>query len=169
MSFIVAEVARTDGATNEQCLYGDQNYTKTTITKLTTYCSEIQKPMLPRVSVRVAEEASTDGVMNEQCRYEDRNYTKTTITKLPMDFLEIPQPSFTQGFLRLAEEARNGVVESEQRFLVDEALPQVTGVTKPVIEPVSFNLPIICIRRFTMRLELRVTGCYRTASKRLNT
>ena len=62
---------------------------------------------------------------------------KTTITKLPMDFLEIPQPSFTRGFLELAEEARNGCVKSEQWFLVDEVLPQVTGRTKPVIEPVS--------------------------------
>ena len=71
---------------------------------------------------------------NEQCIYQDQNYTKTTITKLPMDFLEIPQPSFMRGFLELAE---NGDVESEQWFLVDEVLPQVTGMTKPVIEPVS--------------------------------
>ena len=54
-----------------------------------------------------------------------------------MDFLEIPQQSFTRGFLKLAEEARNGGVESEPLFLVDEVLPQVTGMTKPVIEPVS--------------------------------
>ena len=89
------------------------------------------------MSVRVAEEASTDGATNVQYLYEDQNYKKTTITKLPMDFLEIPEPSFTRGFLELAEEARNGCVESEQCFLVDEVLPQVTGMTKPVIEPVS--------------------------------
>ena len=71
---------------------------------------------------------------------EDQNYTKTTITKLSMDFLEIPQPSFTRRFLKLAEEARNGGVESEQWFLVDEVLPQVTGMTKSVIEQMSWLL-----------------------------
>ena len=33
VSVKVAEEASTDGATNEQCLYEDQNYKKTTITK----------------------------------------------------------------------------------------------------------------------------------------
>ena len=133
----IAEEANTGGATNEQHLHDDQNFKKMTITKLPTDFIEISKPTLPRVSFKVAEEASTDGATNEQCLYEDQNYTKTTITKFPMDFLEIPQPSFMRGFLELAEEARNGVVESEQWVLVDEVLPQVTGMTKPVIEPVS--------------------------------
>ena len=98
---------------------------------------EITKPTLAQGAFKVAEEASIDGTTNEQCQHEDQNYTKTPVTKLPMDFLEIPQPSFTRGFLELAEEARNGGVESEQWFLVDEVLPQVTEMTKPVIEPVS--------------------------------
>ena len=133
----IVEKANTGGATNEQHLHDDQNFKKTTITKLPTDFIEIPKPTLPRVCFKVAEEASTDGTTNEQCLYENQNYTKTTITKLPMDFLEIPRPSFTRGFVELAEEARNGGVESEQWFLVDEVLPQVTGMTKPAIEPVS--------------------------------
>ena len=40
----------------------------------------------------------------------------------------------------MAEEARNVCVENEQWFLVDEVLPQVTGMTKPGIEPVSWSL-----------------------------
>ena len=40
----------------------------------------------------------------------------------------------------MAEEARNVYVENEQCFLVDEVLPQVTEMTKPVIEPVSWPL-----------------------------
>ena len=51
-----------------------------------------------------------------------------------MYFLEIPQPSFTRGFLELAGEARNVYIENEQCFLVDEVLPQVTEMTRPVIE-----------------------------------
>ena len=140
----IAEEANTGGATNKQYLYDDQNFKKTTITKLPTDFIEIPKPMLPRVSFKVAEEASNDGTTNEQCLYiyKDQNYTRTTITKLPMDFLEIPQPSFTRGFLELAGEARNGGVESEQCFLVDEVLPQVTedqNYTKTTITKLSMD------------------------------
>ena len=85
----ISEEANTSGATNEQHLHDDQNFKKTTITKLPTYFIEIPKPTLPRVSFKVAEEASAT---NEQCLHKDQNYTKTTITKLPMDFLEIPKP-----------------------------------------------------------------------------
>ena len=139
VSFEVAEEASTDGTTNVQCLYDDENYKKTTNTKLPTESVEIPKPTLPRVSIKVAEEARNDGATNEQCLYEYQDYKKTTITKLSIDFLEIPQPSFTRGFLELAEEARNVCVENEQCFL-DEVLPQVTGMTKPVIQPVSWPL-----------------------------
>ena len=52
----------------------------------------------------------------------------------------VPQPSFTRGFLKLAEEARNVYIENEQCFIVDEVLPQMTGMTRPVIEPVSWPL-----------------------------
>ena len=112
----------------------------TTITKLPTDFVESPRPTIQRVSVEVAEEASTDGVTNKQCVYEVLDNKKTTITKLSMDFLEIPQPLFTRAFLELAEEARNVYIENEQCFLVDEVLPQVTGMTRPVIEPVSWTL-----------------------------
>ena len=92
------------------------------------------------MSVTVAEEASTDGATNKQCVYEVLDNKKTTTTKVSMDFLEIPQPSFTRGFLELAEEARNVCIENEQCFLGDEVLPQVTGMTRRVIEPVSWPL-----------------------------
>ena len=140
VSVEVAEEASTDGATNEQCLYDNHNCMKTTSTKLPTDYVEILKPALPRVSVTVAEEASTDGATNKQCVYEVLDNKKTTTTKVSMDFLEIPQPSFTRGFLELAEEARNICIENEQCFLVDEVLPQVTGMTRRVIEPVSWPL-----------------------------
>ena len=111
---------------------------KTTSTKLPTDYVEILKPALPRVSVTVAEEASTDGATNKQCVDEVLDNKKTTTTKVSMDFLEIPQPSFTRGFL--AEEARNVCIENEHCFLVDEVLPQLTGMTRRVIEPVSWSL-----------------------------
>ena len=61
----IAEEANTGGATNEQHLHDDQNFKKTTNTKLPTDFIEITKPMLPRVSFKVAEEASNDGTTNE--------------------------------------------------------------------------------------------------------
>ena len=51
--------------------------------------------------------------------------------------LEVPQQSVTRGFLELAEEARIIRVEKKQSFLVEEVLPQITEMTRPMIEPVS--------------------------------
>ena len=73
----------------------------------------------------------------EQCIYEVLDNNKTTDRKLSMELLEIPQQLVTRGFLELAEEARNIGVEKKQSFLVEEVLPQVTGMMRPMIEPVS--------------------------------
>ena len=62
---------------------------------------------------------------------------KTTDGILSMELLEIPHQLVTRGFLKLAEEARNSGVEKKQSFLVEEVPPQVTGMTRPMIEPVS--------------------------------
>ena len=104
MSFKVAEEATNDGTTNEQYIYEDQNYTKTTVAKLPMDFLEIPQPLFTRGFLELAEEARNGGVESEPWFLvdvvlpqvtEDQNYTKTTITKLSMDFLEIPQPSFT--------------------------------------------------------------------------
>ena len=128
VSFKVAEEAKNDGTTNEQYLYEDQNYTKTTVAKFPMNYLEIPQPSFTRGFLKLAEEARNGDVESEPWFLEDevvpqvtedQNYTKTTITKLSMDFLEIPQPSFMRKFLKLAEEARNGGVDSGQWFLVD--------------------------------------------------
>ena len=122
---------------NEQCVYEVLDNKKTTTMKVSMDFLEIPQPSFTRGFLELA---STDGAMNEQCVYEVLNNKKTTTMKVSMDFLEIPQPSFTRGFLELAEEARNVCIENEQCFLVDEVLPPVTGITRPVIEPVSWPL-----------------------------
>ena len=93
---------------------------------------KIERPAPRQGQVDVAEEASTDDATNEQCIYEVLDNIKTTDGILSMELLEIPQ-----GFLELAEEARNSGVEKKQSFLVEEVPPQVTGMTRPMIEPVS--------------------------------
>ena len=117
----------------KQCLIDDQKDTKTTITKLPTDLVDIPKPTLSRVS----EEANTDGAMNVQCLSDDQNYKKTTNMKMPMDYLEVPEPSLTRRFLELAEEARNVCVENEQCLYTDEVLPQVAGMTRPVVVTIA--------------------------------
>ena len=89
---------------------------------------QIERPAPRRVLVEVAEEASTD----------DKN--ETTERKVSTELLEVPQQLVTRGFLELAEEARIVRVEKKQSFLVEEVLPQITEVTRPMCEPVSWMI-----------------------------
>ena len=90
--------------------------------------------------VEVAEEASTDDITIEKCIYEVLDNNETTERKLSTELLEIPQQSVTRGFLELAEEARKIGVEKKQSFLVEEILPQIAEMTRPMIEPVSWAI-----------------------------
>ena len=134
---MMAEEASTGDTADNQPLSVNQLYTKTTIMNLPTDYVEIERPAPRRVQVDVAEEASTDDTTNEQCIYEVLDNNKSTDGKLSMELLEIPQQLVTRWFLELAEEARNIGFEKKQSFLVEEVLPQVTGMTRPMIEPVS--------------------------------
>ena len=127
------------GAADNQPRSINQIDTKTTVTNLPTDYVEIGRPAPLWVPVDVAEEASTDDTMNEQCIYEVLDNNKTTDRKLSMELLEIPQRSVTQGFLELVEEARNICIEKKQCFMVEEVLPHVTEITRPMIEPVSWT------------------------------
>ena len=90
--------------------------------------------------VEVAVEASPDDTKIEKCMYEVLDNNETTEQKLSTELLEIPQQLVTRGFLELAEEARKIGVEKKQSFLVEEVLPQVTEMTRPMIEPVSWTM-----------------------------
>ena len=63
-----------------------------------------------------------------------------TKRKLSTELLEIPQQSVTRGFLELAEEPRKIGAEKKQSFLVEEVPPQMTEMTRPMIEPVSWTI-----------------------------
>ena len=106
--------ANTKGPTNEQHLHDDQNYKKTTITKLTTDFVEIPRPTIQRLSVEMAEEASTDGTTNVQCLFDVQNCKMTTITKLPTDFVETPRPTIQRVSVEVAEEASTDGATNEQ-------------------------------------------------------
>ena len=72
--------------------------------------------------------------------YEVLDNNEMTERKLSTEVLDIPQQSVTRGFLELAEEARKIGVEKKQSFLVGEVQPQITEMTRPMIEPVSWTI-----------------------------
>ena len=88
----------------------------------------------------MAEEASTDDTTIEKCMYEVMDNNETTERKVSTELLEVPQQSVTRGFLELAEEARIIGVKKKQSFLVEEVLPQISEMTRPMIEPVSWMI-----------------------------
>ena len=136
---MMAEEDSTGDMADNQPLSVNQLYTMTTVTILPTDCDEIERPAPRRVLVEVAEEASTDATKIEKCMYEVLDNNETTERKLSTELLEITQQLVTQGFLELAEEARKIGVEKKQSFLVEEVLPQITEMTRPMIEPVSWK------------------------------
>ena len=101
---------------------------------------QIERPAPRRVLVEVAEEASTEDTTIEKCMYEIMDKNETTGRKVSTELLEVPQQLVTRGFLELAEEARIVKVEKKQSFLAEEVLPQITEVTRPMCEPVSWTI-----------------------------
>ena len=99
VSVKVAEEASTDGATNEQCLYKEQNYKKTTITKLPMDFLEIPEPSFTRGFLELAEEAKNVCVENEQCLHEDEVLSQVAVMTKPavVTIAEYSHPSSNDG------------------------------------------------------------------------
>ena len=136
----MAEEASMGDLADNQPLNVYELYTKTTVTNLPTDYDQIERPAPRRVLVEVAEEASTEDTTIEKCMYEVMDKNETTERKVSTELLEVPQQLVTRGFLELAEEARIVKVEKKQSFLVEEVLPQITEVTRPMCEPVSWTI-----------------------------
>ena len=136
----MAEEASTGDLADNQPLNVYELYTKMTVMNLTTDYDEIERPAPRRVLVEVAEEASKEDTTIEKCMYEVLDKNETTDRKVSTELLEIPQQLVTRGFLELAEEARIVKVEKNQSFLVEEVLPQITEVMRPMCEPVSWMI-----------------------------
>ena len=136
-----AEEVSTGDMADNLPLSVNELHTMTTVTILPTDYDGIERPAPRRVLVEVAEEASIDDTTIEKCMYEVLDNNETTERKLSTELLEIPQQSVTRGFLELAEEARKKIgVEKKQSFVVEEVLPQITEMTRPMIEPVSWTI-----------------------------
>ena len=136
----MAEEASTGDMTDNQPLSVNQLVTMMTITILATDYDEIERLAPRRMLVEVAEEAGTNDTTIEKCMHEVLDNNETTKLKLSTEVLDKPQQSVTRGFLELAEEARKIGVEKKQSFLVGDVLQQITEMTRPMIEPVSWTI-----------------------------
>ena len=114
--------------------------TKTTVMNSTTKDDEIVMPAPRRVLVEVMEEPITDDTTIEKCTYGNLDKNETTKRKVSTELLDISQQLITRGFLELAEESRIVKVEKTPSFLVDEVLPQITEVTRPMCKSVSWRI-----------------------------
>ena len=112
-------------------------FTKTTVMNSTMKDDEIVRPAHRRVLVEVTEDTSTDDTTIEKCTYGILDKNESTKRKVSTELLDISQQLVTRGFLELAEEARLVKVEKTPSFLVEEVLPQITEVTRPMCKSVS--------------------------------
>ena len=131
----MAEEASTGDIADNQPQNKYELYTKTTFMNSITNYDEIVRPAPRRVPVEVTEDTGTDDTTIEVL-----NKNETTKRKVSTELLDISQQWVTRGFLALAEEARIVKVEKTQSFLVEEVLPQITEVTRPRCEAVSWRI-----------------------------
>ena len=136
----MAEEASTGDLADNQPHNIYELFTKTTVRNSTTIYDEIIRPAPRRVLVEVTEDTSTDDTTIEKCTYEILDKNETTKRKVSTELLDISQQLVTRGFLKLAEEARIAKVEKIPSFLVEEVLPQIIEVTRPMCEPVSWRI-----------------------------
>ena len=136
----MAEEASTGDIADNQPQNKYELYTKTTVMNLITNYDEIVRPTPRRVLVEVTQDTGTDDTMIEKCTYEVLDKNETTKRKVSTELLDISQQWVTRGFLALAEEARIVKVEKTQSFLVEKVLPQITEVTRPRCEAVSWRI-----------------------------
>ena len=88
----------------------------------------------------MTKDTSTDDTTIEKCTYGILDKNESTKRKVSTELLDISQQLVMRGFLELAEEARIVKVEKTPSFLVEEVLPQITEVTRPMCKSVSWRI-----------------------------
>ena len=114
--------------------------TKTTAVNATTKDDVIVRPAPRQVMVEVLEETKTDENTIEECTYGILDKNETTKRKVSTELLDMSQKLITRGFLELAEEARIVRVEKTPSFLMNEVLPQITEITRPMCNSISCKI-----------------------------
>ena len=108
--------------------------TKTTAMNATTKDDVIVRSAPRQVVVEVLEETRTDenyGILDKD---------ETTKWKVSTELLDMSQKLITRGFLELAEEARIVGVRKTLSVLMNEVLPQITEITRPMVNSISWKI-----------------------------
>ena len=114
--------------------------TKTTAMNATTKDDVVVRPAPRQVMVEVLEETRTDDNTIEECTYGVLDKNETTKRKVSTELLDMSQKLITRGFLELAEEARIVRVEKTPSFLMNGVLPQITEITRPMCNSISWKI-----------------------------
>ena len=114
--------------------------TKTTAMKATTKDDVIIRPAPRQVRVEVLEETRTDENTVEECTYGIFDKNETTKPKVSTELVDLSQKLITRGFLELAEEARIVGVRQTPSVRVNEVIPQITEITRPMCNCISWKI-----------------------------
>ena len=119
---------------------GGEVVTNMTAMKAITKDVVVIRPAPPLLRVEVLENTRTNENTVEACT--DGNLVKNETTKLvvSMALVDLPQKLFTRGFLELAEEARIVDVSQTLSCHIDEVIPQVNEITKPMGNYISCKI-----------------------------
>ena len=114
--------------------------TKTTAMNATTKVDVIVRPAPRQVMVEVLEEIRTDENTIEECTYGILDKNETTKRKMSTELLDMSQKLITRGFLELAEEARIVGVRKTPSVRMNEVIPQITEITRPMCNSISWEI-----------------------------
>ena len=114
--------------------------TKTTAMNATTKDEVIVRSAPRLVMVEVLEETRTYENTVEECTYGILDKNETTKRKVSTDLLDMSQNLITRGFLELAEEARIVGVRKTPSVLMNEVLPQITEIARPMGNSISWKI-----------------------------
>ena len=113
---------------------------KTTSMNATTKDDVIVRPAPRQVMVEVLEETKTDENTIAECTYGILDKNETTKQKVSTELLDMSQKLITREFFELAKEARIVRVEKTPSFLMNEVLPQITEITRPMCNSISWKI-----------------------------
>ena len=113
---------------------------QTTATNATTKGDLIVKPVPRPVMVEVLEETRTDEDTIEEYTFDILDKDETIKREVSTELLDISRQWITQGFLELAEEANLVGVGNTPSVLMNEVLPEITEVTRPTSDSISWKI-----------------------------
>ena len=114
--------------------------TKTTAMNATTKDDVMVRPAPRQVMVEVLEETRADENTIDEDTYGIRNKMETTKRKVSTELLDMSQKLITRGLLELAEESRIVGVGKTSSVLMNEVLPQISEITRPMGNSISWKI-----------------------------